>query len=66
MPETLQHLCECDSYCALWVQIPFETAQELAENGWVVIVDGCKHGPSVDDRLIHAETGYKIYEPAEE
>lgn len=65
MIATVPHLCECDSLnCGLKVDLLTDVALQLHQNGQVVIVDGCKNGPSKGDELVEKRQGYSVYKPA--
>lgn len=65
MATTTRHLCECDSFsCSgLFVELPLNVAQEILQNGWIVIVDGCKIGLKANDTLVEKREGYSVYKP---
>jgi len=55
-------LCTCDSWhCDKSIQIPIDIALEIRQKGYVVIVDGCRNGPSSTDALVEKRDGYALY-----
>lgn len=62
--DTTPHLCECDSFnCGLKVELPLAVALQLHQNGQIVVVDGCKNGPSDGDALVERRKEYSVYKP---
>lgn len=59
----IERLCECNSHCDLKTNVSIEEAGELTKNGYIIIVDGCKKGPSEGDVFIESRSGYKVFIP---
>lgn len=72
MPGSASLLCQCLGFkCKLSIQVPEEVANAISRAGYVVIVEGCEHGPDkfdepvdkslVDNRPESERGGYNLY-----
>ncbi len=63
---TTTWLCQCNSAtCTLRVQLELDVAEKFQQNNEVVIVVGCKNGPSKDDILVEKRERYSVYKSVE-
>jgi hypothetical protein len=54
--------CDCqNSFCMLEVKLTPEVANEVDENGYLIIVDRCPNRIPDGTTLVREENGFKIY-----
>ena len=59
-------LCECnDMYCAQAIELPIELIRRKESENLVMIIDGCKKGPSPGDIMMEQGDGFAFYKEAE-
>lgn len=62
MSGTSRVLCNCeDKFCFRTVTLPSAVADEIRSHHHMVIVDGCRKGPSKTDELIERRLDYSLY-----
>ncbi len=63
---TITVICECDSWTVCGksksIQLSLEEAQEILQEGLVVIIDDCQNGPPSIDQLVEKKDGYSLYQ----
>lgn len=54
--------CECAAEsCRLHVDMPQRAATAKTTEGLIIIVDGCRSGPSPGDVFYQRRTGYRLF-----
>ena len=64
MGKVVDALCECDlDACMLEIKAPVAVMIKKVSNNHIIIIDGCRKGPSEGDVLVTQHDGYGVYIP---